>query len=82
MEGTEFESLKALNCYSISLAYSNLNIDEKEIIHSEVAEDRIFNYLQKSAKICKKLELLYLDKIQELHTTIQPKSTPQEIQIV
>jgi tetratricopeptide (TPR) repeat protein len=79
LEHTEFESLKALNYYSICLAYSELDDAEKIIIHSEVTEKRIFTYLQKSAEICEELGLLDVDKIQELRTTIQSKSTPQEV---
>lgn len=66
LEDTEFESLKALNYYSISRAYSMMDIAEREKNKSEI--DRC---LQNSQKICEQLGLSYIDKIQELRISLQ-----------
>jgi nucleoside phosphorylase len=76
LDNTEFESLKAFNYYSISLAYSRLSATEKKTIHNEINKDRILFCLQESARICGELGLAYEVKVQELYTIIQPESTP------
>ncbi len=57
LEDTEFESLKALNYYSICLSYSKLNTTDKITIENEIARDNVSAYLQKFQKACEQLSL-------------------------
>jgi hypothetical protein len=62
LEKTELESLKAINYYSICQAYLAIK-NSGEI----TSNDNFSFYLEESLKILKKLNLDYLDRIQELH---------------
>jgi nucleoside phosphorylase len=57
LEDTEFESLKALNYYSICLSYSKLNTIDKITIESEIARENISVCLQKFQRACEELSL-------------------------